>query len=171
MLRSETPPANILPWLAYTHSLTEKLNALTGNTRLDVLHQSWDKPNAWDLHVLSLDCDQVMHREIAMRSFDSVCWYARTILPLSTYQSNKVLFDRLQNESLGELIFKSQQIERLSLTHYAISPESIEYTWLNKNLHEDAPILWVRLSEFQVNHDSSFYLLEILLPGLLRSLS
>ena len=171
MLRSATPPTNIIPWLAYTHSLTEKLNALTGDTRLDVLHQSWDKPDSWDKKILSLDCDQVMHREIAMWSFDSVCWYARTILPISTYQSNRALFDRLKSESLGELIFKSQQIERISLNYYAISPESIEYTWLNTSLHEDAPVLWVRLSEFQVNHDTSFYLVEILLPGLLRYLA
>ena len=171
MPRSVFPPATIIPWLAYTRSLTEKLNALTGDARLDVLHQSWDKPNSWDKKVLFLDCDQVMHREIAMWSLDSVCWYARTILPISTYQSNKALFERLQNESLGQLIFNSQQIERLSLTHYAISPDSIEYSWLNSNFHEDAPILWVRLSEFQVNHDSSFYLVEILLPGLLRCLS
>ena len=73
MPRSVFPPATIIPWLAYTRSLTEKLNALTGDARLDVLHQSWDKPNSWDKKVLFLDCDQVMHREIAMWSLDSVC--------------------------------------------------------------------------------------------------
>ena len=170
------PPACLFPWLVYDKSLTQKLNSLVGTARLDVLNQAWEMPDSWDQTILSLNCEQVMHREILMWAFDSMCWYARSILPLSTYQANVTLFDRLKNESLGELIFNSHQIERVSLTHYAISPQSMEYAWLSDGMHENAPVLWVRLSEFRSSmteskESCSFYLIEILLPGLLRYIS
>lgn len=168
---TDSPPAGLLPWLVYDKSLTKKLNSLIGDARLDVLSHVWERPETWDQIKISLDCEQVMHREILMWGFDSRCWYARTILPMPTYQANTLLFDRLKNESLGELIFHSQQIERVSLIHYPISPQSMEYAWLDDRMHENASVLWTRLSEFKVNGIFPFFLVEILLPGLLRYIS
>ncbi len=161
----------ILPWLVYEKSLTKKLNDTAGDARLDVLDQRWESPDAWDLIVLKLNTTSVMHREILMWAFDSPCWYARTILPDATFQANTALFNRLKTESLGHLIFNGTEIQRASLTHYMISPSSPEYNWLNESMHQGAAELWMRLSEFVVNGRDSFFLVEILLPGLLRFLS
>lgn len=165
------PPITLLPWLEWEQSLTNKLHVLAGDARLDVQGQCWLASDTWDETALALYDTPVMHREIVMWAFDAPCWYARTIMPKITYDSNRVLFDRLRTESLGALIFGDTPMTRRSLTHYPISPQSVEYAWLRPMWHQDAPVLWVRLSEFTTNGGGSFFLVEILLPGLMRYLS
>ena len=162
---------SLLPWLLHEQSLTNKLLDAAGEARLDVLDQKWELPDAWDRSVLKLDTTPVMHREILMWAFDAPCWYARTILPEKTFKANTTLFDRLQTEPLGHLIFNGTEIQRASLKHYPISPSSQEYGWLNPSMHQGVMALWVRSSEFIVNNCDSFFLIEILLPGLSRYLS
>lgn len=162
------PPEILQPWLVHQQFLTEKLHAITNDTCLNVLDQRWEAPDAWDLSILKLQATQVIHRQILMSAYDIPCWYARTIIPDTTWQANTGLFDRLKTESLGHLIFYGTEIRRASLTHYMISPSSIEYSWLNKSWHQGESALWVRLSEFVVNSQNSFFLVEVLLPGLLR---
>lgn len=161
----------ILPWLVYEQSLTQKLNDAAGDARLDVLDQQWELSDAWDQRVLKLDAMPVLHREILMWAYDTPCWYARTILPETTFKANTALFDRLKTESLGHLIFNGTEIQRVSLTHCMITPASPEYNWLNESMHKKSPALWMRLSEFLVNSHDSFFLVEILLPGLMRYIS
>ena len=191
------PEPSLLSWLLHEQSLTEKLRNACGDAQLEVLAQRWQLPDHWDQSVLKLgsvdnsdladkpqdvglgimnyqqplDSASVMHREILRRAFDAPCWYARTILPLTTFNANATLFARLKTEPLGHLIFNGTQIQRASLQHYCISPASEEYSWLNESMHQGAEKLWVRLSEFFVNARDSFFLVEILLPGLSRYLS
>ncbi len=161
-------PTLLRPWLVHEQSLTQKLKTIAGEARLEIYDQRWEQSDAWDLYKLKLKNTHVLHREIIMWAFDSPCWYARTILPDSTYLANTRLFDRLKDEPLGQLIFNGTDIKRASFTQYEIFPSSMEYQWLSESLHQDASALWVRLSEFVVNDKSAFYLVEILLPGLLR---
>ena len=165
------PSPQLLAWLIYEQSLTQKLKAASGDARLEVLEQRWELSDAWDQNTLNMDLSTVLHREILMWGLDTPCWYARTIIPDTTWQANRVLFDRLKKESLGQLIFNGTEIKRVSLMHYPITPSSIEYHWLNEAWHQAAPVLWVRLAEFVVNDHDSFFLVEILLPGLLRYMS
>jgi len=161
-------PASLLPWLTYQHSLTERLTARAGNTHLDVLDQRWESPDWWDKQVLNTKDSTVLHREIVMWASGEPCWYARTIIPQETYIANSELFDRLKKESLGVLIFTESVIKRTSLFHYAIDDKSIEYHWLNKTLSCKATTLWVRMSVFTIHNELNFYLIEIMLPGLMR---
>jgi chorismate lyase len=166
------PPESLLPWLTWDHSLTDKLQALAGEARLEVLSHEWGKSDAWDQSCLNLRQEaQVIHRTIVMWAFESPCWYARTILPKATYDRNQVVFDRLKTESLGALIFGDTEIERLSLMYYPVSSFSIEYAWLESWMHQNASVIWVRLSEFQMKQGGVFFLVELLLPGLMEYLS
>lgn len=162
------PPEHLIPWLIYQQSLTHKLHSAAGDARLDLLGQSWEASDAWDQSMLALNQLNVLHREILMWAFDTPCWYARTILPKATYEADALLFDRLRDEPLGHLIFNSPKIKRASLVHYPISPNSMEYAWLTPLMHQNVHLLWVRLSEFKIQSEHSFFLVEILLPGLLR---
>ena len=161
----------LIPWLVYEQSLTQKLKIAAGDARMEVLDQRWDVPDVWDKNVLNIENTNVMHREILMWAWDTPCWYARTIIPDTTWQDNITLFDRLKSEQLGQLIFNGTDIKRVSLTHYSILPSSIEYKWLHESMHQGAPTLWVRLSEFKVHDRDAFFLVEILLPGLLRRIA
>lgn len=161
-------PAPLLYWLTYEHSLTEKLKERAGDASLQVLSQRWDAPNWWDRFALNLECESVLHREIKMSAWDVPCWYARTIIPNTTYYIGRDIFKRLETESLGELIFNQPRIKRFSMLHYPINAQSIEYHWLSPEIRGDASALWLRLSVLTVDNDHPFYLIETLLPGLLR---
>lgn len=161
-------PSTLLPWLTYQLSLTDRLQDIAGHAHLQVLRQHWREASWWDKHVLQIEGDDVLHREILMWVGQNVCWYARTIIPKATYQADSLLFSRLKNESLGALIFNKPKIKRTYLKYYAINNQSIEYHWLDQLLHGAAEQLWVRLSAFTINGDYPFFLIETLLPALER---
>lgn len=166
--KTMTPPNILLPWLTRRHSLTQKLKQRAGEAELRVLNQFWRKPNRWEHGLLQPGIQQVLHRDIVMRAHGVFCWYARTILPDVTYQRDSVLFERLNQEDLGQLIYHHEAIERMSLKHYPIDQTSVEYQWLDESMHDQAALLWVRLSVFVLYKTHYFYLVEILLPGLMR---
>ena len=160
------PPTHLLPWLTCETSLTEKLEAKSGEATLQVLFEHWLGTTSWDQCTLSLGREQVLHRDILMLAWNEPCWYARTILPLKTYQADKKLFARLKQEPLGHLIFAGNGIVRVSLRHYSIGPHDVEYGWLPALQQKAQATYWVRLSCFKLSSGQLFYLLEILLPGL-----
>ena len=172
MRLTKTPSPVWLSWLTYQQALTKRLDTLAGNSRLQVLSHAWGAADRWDKDVLMLKDTQIIHREILMWAQDVPCWYARTILPQTTYEANHLFYDRLANETLGDLIFNTPKLERLSLIHYNMQPESTEATWVMNALaehpYESQETHWIRSSAFSLENASPFYLVEILLPGLAR---
>lgn len=163
----ELPPS-LLPWLTYKQSLTKRLEEKAGNVCLDVLGQDWSAPDWWDKQVLHVTDEAVLHRQIVMRASNEPCWYARTVIPQTTYDVEKAMFERLNKESLGTLIFEEAKIKRASLFHYPINSLAIEYHWLTENMHCSADVLWARFSIFIIDKVHPFYLVEIMLPGIMR---
>ena len=165
-----TPPPCLLPWLSYQRYLSKKLEAKAGQTELQVIQQTWlAQASAWDQERLALGPEAVLHRDSLILAHQRPCWFARTILPAATYESAEPLFKRLAHEPLGNLIFEGRAIDRLSLCHYAIDQEAPEYAWLPQGLALGSSPLWLRLSCFSViGPQSTFYLVEILLPELER---
>lgn len=161
-------PQLLLPWLTYQQSLTRRLETKAEGVKLEVLRQRVDYPDWWDKHVLQINEISVLHREIVMWAGATPCWYARTVIPKTTYENNPIFFDRLKNESLGALIFNEKKVERISLVYYPINNQTIEYHWLDETLHCQVIILWVRLSIFTIGRKLPFFLIEIMLPGLER---
>lgn len=160
--------SRLQPWITYQTSLTEKLKKIAGDADLQLLKQVWEQADWWDKHVLKIANEQVMHREIVMCAKKKPCWYARTVIPQTTYSCDTVFFDRLENESLGKLIFEGNKVKRFMLMNYSINPSCIEYYWLTEWMHRHETELWVRLSGFTVSERFSFFLVEILLPELAR---
>ena len=153
---------------SYQDSLTELLKAKAGDTRLDLLGQRWGLADWWDQHVLQLPNKSVLHREILMWADDAPCWYARTIIPKTTYLADEAFFNRLQKESLGALIFNERRIKRIQKNFYPVNSQSIEYHWVTACIPCSSKTLWARLSVFTLNDDAPLYLIEILLPALER---
>lgn len=166
-ITDNVPPKPLKVWLDYPYSLTEKLKDEAGEARLQRLTQHWRIPDWWDKFNSGGNHQELLHREILMWARQKPCWYARTIIPLSTYQHDVPLFSRLQQEPLGNLIFSNNKIKRTSFIHYAINAQCIEYHWLDEHMHGNAKTLWVRLSTFLLNDHYPFFLVEILLPGLI----
>lgn len=157
------------PWLHHKHSMTDKLKTFSNEVTLTLLNHTFEQANLWDQTQLLLKAtDRVLHREILMLAGTIPCWYARTVIPQTTYDANGSPFTRLQSEALGDIIWSNPSIARTAMQRFEITPNSLEYTWLTPFMHENAPSLWVRLSTFAYLQQHPFYLLEILLPGLMK---
>ncbi len=164
-------PPSLLPWVLCQTSLTEKLKKRAGEARLQVLGQAFSAPNLWEKQVLHVHSETVLRREILMWASHQPCWYARTIIPHTTCKAHQQLFHRLEQESLGELIFNSSDIKRLYFVHYPINEHSLEYYWLNPLMYVHEKKLWIRFSIFMIAESYPFFLIEMLLPGLNRYLN
>ena len=161
-----TPPDYLLPWLTEQGFLTKKLQQLTGDAQLQVLAQTWTLSGWWDKYILNLDREMVLQRNILMSSHHKPCWYARTILPLKTFNADQELFGRLQYQLLGNILFESNVVTRNSFNYYAIDHNNLEYHWMDEKLHQNAKCLWARRSVFLVHDSYPLYLIEIFLPGM-----
>ena len=159
-------PKNLSAWLNYHHSLTEKLQESLGAINLELLSQKWVKPCWWDYYFLQIKDDLVFQREIIMRSHGIKYWYARTIIPQKCYELNPALFDRLQKESVGNLIFGNNEVNRVAHHYYSVDHHCIEFYWVKKHINTIHGTLWVRFAEFSIRNQECFYLVEILFPEL-----
>jgi chorismate lyase len=167
---SVSVPFLLQPWLVYTDSLTEKLRKESGEASLTVLSQSRVQASWWDRSVLGLSMQSVTQRQIVMSARKHICWYARTIIPDNTYKMNETFFERLRQESLGSLIFNDGRVKRYSLVNYAIDSQCIEYYWFRSFVNNSYQTFWARLSVFTIDVIYPFFLIEILLPGLIIAL-
>lgn len=163
-------PPLLKPWLDHTESLTDKLRHEAGDATLSVINQDYISPGWWDRFVLQINTPSLVQREIVISSRKNTCWYARTIIPDDTFEANELLFGRLKQESLGALIFGDTGITRHSMVTYFIDSKCIEYYWLSSAMRGNSQSFWARLSMFEINKASPFFLIEILLPGLLTAL-
>lgn len=160
------PAAWLLPWLTHQTSITEKLEAVVDNVRLQRLSQCWMTPTWWDKYMLSIGEARMIAREVIMWAGESPCWYARTTIPESTYQADIALFKRLDTEPLGHLIFQGNRVERQTSQYYPIDERCIEFHWIKDSMRLGADILWARITTLKLYDDHPFYLMEIFLPPL-----
>ena len=153
-------------WLYTVKSLTDKLYTQYGSADLTVLSQKWLSPNWWDQHMLGIYETKLLQREILMKSKQVPYWYARSIIPASCYMLNPDFFERLQHESIRNLIFDNEQVERVEMITYSVNQFCLEWYWVSKYVPAiDTPI-WLRLIEYRFLSQQSFYVLELLLPEL-----
>ncbi|KTD50783.1 chorismate--pyruvate lyase family protein [Legionella quateirensis] len=153
-------------WREYEDSLTDKLISSTGSADLELVFQNWIKTDWWSHYVLQIQDGQVFLREILMKNKGIECWYARTIIPQRCYDSNPDFFNRLQKESIRNLIFGEGRVQRVQMLCYPVNTDCIEYHWVKNHVKTVNGILWVRLAEYSLQQMHRFYLLEILLPQL-----
>lgn len=163
---STEEPSKLRPWLHHSHSLTDKLRELKGSVELTVLSQEWSPPSWWDQYILAIRDSLVFQRTILMKSQQIAYWFARSIIPKSSYDLDVAFFKRLERESIRNLIFESDEVHRSHFTIYPIDSQSIEFQWVNQYLPDLEGPLWVRFAHYSYRQKASFYLLEILLPSL-----
>ncbi|WP_028389488.1 chorismate--pyruvate lyase family protein [Legionella fairfieldensis] len=168
LLKTEsTLREDLLPWLTHQTSLTDRLKKIRGDVSLKVLNQRWTFPDWWCKFTLDLTVEMIWQREILMYSQETPCWYARTLVPHLTYQTNYSFFEKLDRESLGTLLFGNVNITRKFMLNYSVNNQCLEYYWFPELPGNKEDQYWTRFSGFVLN-GLPFYLIEILLPGLVR---
>lgn len=159
-------PENLKKWLNYQTSLTERLQEIKGEAQLELISQQWVNADWWDQNVLQIQEDCVFKRDIIMKSHGVSYWFARSIIPKKCYELEPSFFDRLKNESIKNLIFGNNKVQRINGINYVIDHHCMEFYWVKKNINTVEGILWVRLTEFSFQQRESFYIAEIMLPEL-----
>lgn len=167
-------PEKLIPWLLYEKSLTEKLKSTTGDASIQVLEFGLRRPSWWDKKVLGIQEKLVFVREIVMYSHEISCWYARTIVPETTYQVHQDFFASLEKNALHVMLFQEKLAVRKSMQCDAISQNELEYYWVKRfvpdcyvNDSSSSLTLWVRRCCFLIGGKEPFYLVEIFLPQFL----
>lgn len=160
-------PNELIEWLLYKDFLMTKLKNLCEKVTLQVISQDWIKKSWWEKHHLNISTE-FLCREIIMKGDENICWYAKTLLPKTTYDNYLELFARLDKEPLGNLLFDpANNIKRENFKYYPINSDYLEYHFLDKvGLSNLDDILWMRLSAFSFPSNDVFYLAEIFLPDL-----
>lgn len=153
----------LIDWLNCQTALTEKLQQLTGDARVDVLAMDWDEHNEWEAKQLGIVEGKLLRREVLILSRQMPCWYARTFVPESCYALAPEFFQRLHHQPLSELIYSQPKVKRESLCYYPLTEYSEEQNWLPKlsqQILEGG--LWARLAAFSFQEKEKFFLCEIL---------
>jgi chorismate-pyruvate lyase len=159
------PSATFDSWLHYDKPITDKLKRITGEAQLQLLSQEWKRSTGWDAHIIHIN-ERILQREIFMNSQSKVYWYARAVIPQTCYDIDPDFFDRLNRESIRNLIFDEPKVRRVNRLTYPVTNQNLEFYWVKKHLKSIEGICWARIAEFSFLEKGSFYLIEMFLPNI-----
>lgn len=135
-------------WLTDNGSLTERLVASgRGHFAVQRLYQGWEVPLPSERRLLALPARQLaLVREVALLLGDDAVVFARSIFPISSLAGSLAHLRRLQNKSLGAILFQHPEMRR-SPFELALMPGNSPY--LPAHLQQSGPA-WGRRSRFDI---------------------
>lgn len=143
-----TLAADARVWLTDNGSLTGQLVASgRGEFRVQRLYQGWEVPLPSERSLLALPSRQVaLVREVVLLLDNAAVVFARSIFPIASLVGSLAHLRRLQNSSLGAILFKHPLMHR-SPFELALMPGHSDY--LPPDLQQSAPA-WGRRSRFEI---------------------
>lgn len=147
----ELPPAH-RPWLLDDGSLTGRLIEMKrGTFRVQRLFQGWQVPLHSERRLLAIPSrQQALIREVALLLDDTTQVFARSVFPISSLTGSLTHLRRLQNKSLGALLFKSPGMRRSPFELACLDGDS---DYLPPGLRQ-AEAAWARRSRFEIEGKS-----------------
>ncbi len=135
-------------WLTDDGSLTARLMTLgRGEFSVQRLYQGWDVPLSSERSLLELPARQLsLVREVALKLDDDAVVFARSIFPISSLAGGLAHLRRLQNKSLGAILFKHPGMHRHPFELALMAGDS---DYLPANLKQTEPA-WGRRSRFEI---------------------
>jgi len=145
---SATLPPGTRNWLTDDGSLTARLSSLgRGEFRVQRLSQQWAVPLGSERRLLGEAPRQLaLVREVALWLGDHPVVFARSVFPVSSLTGSLGHLKRLQNKSLGAILFRHPGMQR--------SPFELAYMrgdcdYLPPGLRQERPA-WGRRSRFDI---------------------
>lgn len=160
-------PAELLPWLVDTASLTRRLQQLCPrdfNVRL--LAQRWQRPLRNERRALGMrDHEFGLVRQVHLACGARPLVFARTIIPAATLRGGLRRYAHLGNRPLGALLFADRRVRRGGIEVAEITPRHALYCTITGGRADGGEAVWGRRSVFTL---AGFPLLvgEIFLPAL-----
>lgn len=141
-------PQDYRSWLIDDGSLTGRLiESGRGEFRVQRLYQGWQVPLPSECKLLSLPHRQVsLVREVALLLADRPVVFARSVFPVSSLSGSLAHLRRLQNTSLGAILFRHPGMHRCPFELVRM-PGNSDYLPLALQQAEPA---WGRRSRFEI---------------------
>ncbi|MBF7073375.1 chorismate lyase [Glaciecola sp. MH2013] len=151
------PNAKVANWLLHTGSLTERLQALTSNFRVEVVGQKTMRADESEINALpNYEAQTWQIREVILYGDNKPWVFARSVLPEHLCNTT---WSSLGNQPLGQRIFNDDQFVR---SDFVIA--ELSYNPVAALLGESSEAsLWARRSQFKV-HQWDLLVAEVFLP-------
>ncbi|MDC9725227.1 MAG: chorismate lyase [Gammaproteobacteria bacterium] len=164
-------PKELVSWLTDTGSLTRRLQQHNADDfSVHVLGNCWMRALPDESQLLGVPMTQMAYqREVRLMDGDTANVYARTVVPLHTFQAMKHRFNSLGNKPLGELLFTEPTVKRGPIEVACLKPGQwlYEMAVLEENSRPDE--LWARRSHFYLG-GKILLVNEIFLPTLMGNM-
>ena len=164
-------PVKLASWLTETGSLTRRLQTHEkGEFSVHLESSHWLFPLPDEAKLLEVrNKELVYQREVRLMLGELAAVYARTLVPLATFNAMRHRFQTLGNQSLGELLFTDPTVERGPIEIACLKPNQWLYE-MAKGEETDYPTeIWGRRSRFYLN-GKILLVNEFFLPDLIKDL-
>ena len=159
-------PKSLRAWLTDTGSLTRLLQQACEHAfSVNVIDTHWERALPDEALLMHKPFSQrMLQREVHLMDGDIPQIYARTLVPISTYQSMPARFDGLGNRSLGEMLFTNPSLQRGPIEVACLQPEDALYELAIHHITQRPSSLWARRSCFYLN-SMPLLVTELFLPS------
>jgi chorismate--pyruvate lyase len=157
----ELPPA-CRTWLSDDGSLTGRLIELNlGKFRVQRLYQGWQVPLPSERKILAQPPRQLaLVREVILCLAEQPVVFARSVFPISSLTGSLAHLRRLQNTSLGAILFRHPGMHR---SPFELAHMRGDSAYLPHSLRQDDPA-WGRRSRFDIS-GKGLLVSEVFLQG------
>lgn len=163
-------PTELASWLTDTGSLTRRLQKHNEiDFSVQVLGNSWMRALPDECRLLKIPMAQMSYqREVQLMDGNEANVYARTVIPLATFQAMKHRFNSLGAKPLGELLFTDPSVKRGPIEVACLKPGQWLYEMALLEQDDRPDDLWGRRSYFYLG-GKILLVNEIFLPTLTES--
>lgn len=161
--------ADVLSWLTDEGSLTRRLKAYCPQQfSVAVLGMEWVRPDPSEARLLDIPATQkVLLRQVHLKCGETLCVYARSVIPLQTLQGKHRRLKFLGDKPLGEYLFASPRLKRSRIEWSQLRPGSQLYNIAMPVQSEEKDSIWGRRSLFCIDK-APLLVSEFFLPVLFQ---
>ena len=159
-------PATARHWIAWPHSLTERVAAHVGNSvRIRVLSERDERLLRDERDLLEIVERSGRVREVQLEVNGHPYVVARTVYPRSTARGTNDGLRRLGSRSLGSLLFGALRAPAVTREFATLNPHAPLWRMMQAHLPREAAILWARRAVHSLR-GRPLLVTEIFLPRL-----
>ena len=168
MFSKKLDPEVVL-WLQDQGSLTRRLMEFCPRQfSVRVLSQQWVKPEIDEARLLNIHYRQiVLLRQVQLLCGETVCVYARSIIPLKTLKGRHRRLQFLGDRPLGAYLFSNPRLRRTRQQLASITKKDTLYEIAMSGSDLDCEQIWGRRSLFSID-DKPLLVSEFFLPALFK---
>ena len=145
------------------------MNFCPGRFWVRVLSQRWAKPKVDEAKLLNIPFRQsVLLRQVQLLCNGTVCFYARSVIPLDTLSGKHRRLRHLGNRPLGAYLFSNPKLRRDKQQLARIAKSDPLFEIATSGSEQKCEQIWGRRSLFTID-DKSLLVSEFFLPALFEN--